>query len=250
MPGNLYDAAHSPEMACLLTVALILDRSAQHIERQMTLVEEHMGAGQSRMVRGYQEDIAKLGAEYRLPLLGLAFPALKRRPAAHVVELAELAHRLAEIDGIVDLYEICFNRILLVNLRNAIDPSADRMRMRGSRPEVAQAAVNVLATVAQQGHEDPTAAQAALDAGTALLGKWTASVKVDLKQKMTADILTKSLNLLLVLKGRQRRKLLRAICESAAHDGHLNIAEVDLIRVVCATLEYPLPPILVDDSCV
>jgi hypothetical protein len=42
--------------------------------------------------------------------------------------------------------------------------------------------------------------------------------------------------------------LLLAICETAAHDGRLSVPEGELIRVICATLDCPLPPILGDDS--
>jgi len=58
------------------------------------------------------------------------------------------------------------------------------------------------------------------------------------------------MDVLLGLNGKGRRTLLLAICETAAHDGRLSVAEGELIRVICATLDCPLPPILVDDSCV
>jgi hypothetical protein len=73
-----------------------------------------------------------------------------------------------------------------------------------------QAAVNVLATVAQQGHEDPAEAQAALDAGKALLGKGMAGAEIDVTQKITVGILDQSLDVLFGLNGESRRKLLLA----------------------------------------
>ena len=115
---------------------------------------------------------------------------------------------------------------------------------------MAQAAINVVAIVAQNGHEDPAEAQVALNAGTALLGKWAVNARIDSKRKLTVDTLDKSLDLLLQVNGKGRRILLLAICEAAAHDGRLNVAEGELIRVICAMLDCPLPPILVDDSFV
>jgi Zn-dependent protease with chaperone function len=250
IPEDLYSAAHSVGQSYLLTLALILDRSGHHLEHQMNLLEEHMGVELTGLLRNYQERVTQIDAEYRLPLLELAFPALKRRPAVQLVELTELANRLVQSDGEIDLYEFCFYRILLLNLGHALDPLGDSTRRRGSRLEVAQAAVNVVAIVAQNGHKDPAEAQAALDAGTALLGKWAANARIDSKQELTADALDKSLDLLLQVNGKGRRKLLLAICEAAAHDGRLNATEGELIRVICATLDCPMPPILVDDSSV
>jgi len=246
IPEDLYSAAHSVGQSYLLALALILDRSGQHLEHQMSLLEEHLGVELVGLLRGYHEQLMQIGAEYRLPLLELAFPALKRRPAVQLVELTELANRLVQSDGQIDLYEFCFYRILLLNVGNAIHPLGDTTRRRGSRLEVSQAALVLVAIVAQNGHEDPADAQAALDAGVALLGKRAAGVKIHSTQEFSADVLDKSLDLLLQVNGKGRRKLLLAICEAAAHDGRVNVAEGELIRVVCAALDCPLPPILTD----
>lgn len=248
IPDDLYVAAHSINFSYMLTLALILDRSGEHIERQMILVEEHLGKQQAGLVRGYQADVSNMGADFRLPLLELVFPALKRRPAAQLVELVGLADRLVKIDGAVDLYEFCFYRTLRHNLMHALNPSGDGARRRGSRFEVAQAAANVLTIVAQNGHENVAEARLALDAGKARLGKQAAGVDSDLERTITADILDQSLNFLSGLNGRGRRKLIRAICETATHDTHLSVAEGELIRVVCASLHCPLPPILADNK--
>ena len=42
IPDVLYDAAHAPEEAFLLTVALVLDE--QHAKRQLHVIEEQLGA--------------------------------------------------------------------------------------------------------------------------------------------------------------------------------------------------------------
>ena len=89
---------------------------------------------------------------------------------------------------------------------------------------------------------------AALDAGRAVLGQLVAGAHIDLQQTITIDILDGSLNILLTLNGDERRNVVLAICETAAHDGRFEVAERELIRVVCASLDCPLPPILVADS--
>jgi hypothetical protein len=102
----------------------------------------------------------------------------------------------------------------------------------------------VVAIVAQRGYKE----EAALDAGLAILGKWVVNAKMDSNQKISIDTLDTSLDILQQVDGKSRRTLLLAICEVAAHDGDLNVAEGELIRVVCASLDCPLPPILVANS--
>ena len=244
IPENLDDAAHSTGRAYLLTLALILDRSGTHVERQLGLIEERMGEERTRLVRSYYRELQASGEEFRLPLLEISFPALKLRPATQLGFLIELASRLIEIDGKVDLYEYCFYRILTINLGQALDPSPRRAAGRASKRELRQAAVNMLAIVADHGHDDATQGQAAFEAGARILGEWASGVKIEPRREYTVDILNHSLDILRRLNNKGRHKLLRAVSEVADHDQHLTVGEAELIRVICATLDCPLPPIL------
>ena len=82
IPETLYDAAHSSELAYLLTLALVLDRSGVSLGRQWSLLEERMGSERTRMIRGYYEELATIGAEYRLPLLEVGLPGPQTPPDA------------------------------------------------------------------------------------------------------------------------------------------------------------------------
>jgi len=181
-------------------------------------------------------------------MLEILFPTLKLRPAAQLEFLIELASRLIQIDGKVDLYEFCFYRILTTSLGQAVDPSGRRGRGRAPKRELRQAAVNMLAIVADHGNDDKAKGQAAFDAGAAILGKWAAAVDIEPKREYTVDILNHSLDILSKLNNKGRQKLLRAVSEVAGHDQRLTVAEAELIRVICATLDCPLPPILVANS--
>ncbi len=244
IPENLDEAAHSTGRAYLLTLALILDRSGTHVERQLGLIEERMGEERTRLVRSYYRELQASGEEFRLPLLEISFPALKLRPAAQLGFLIELASRLIEIDGKVDLYEYCFYRILTINLGQALDPLPRRAAGRASKRELRQAAVNMLAIVADHGQDDATQSQAAFEAGARILGEWASAVKIEPRREYTVDILNHSLDILRRLNNKGRHKLLRAVSEVADHDQHLTVGEAELIRVICATLDCPLPPIL------
>ena len=90
----------------------------------------------------------------------------------------------------------------------------------------------------------PTMRRPALDAGLAVFGNWAKGVKIESKPDYTVAILDHSLDALMTLSGKSRLKLMRAISEIAAHKDDLSVAEAELIRAICATLDYPLPPIL------
>jgi len=245
IPESLYAAAHSADFAYLLTIALILDRTGRNVERQLVLAREQLGAERAKLLRRYYDDLADTGAEYRLPLLAVAFPALKLRPSQELSFLVSLATRMIEVDGEIDLYEYCFYRILMSNLGQAIDPTGRRSATRARRRKLQSAAIDLLRVLADYGHDSEAHSASAFEAGRATLGKWAQEYGYESDRKLTVTVLDRSLDVLLGLNSKGKETLLRAISITAAHDRKLAVPEAELIRAVCATLNYPLPPILV-----
>jgi len=245
IPVSLYDAAHSSELAFLLTIALILDHTGRVVDRQLALAREQLGVERSRILRRFYDELASTGAEYRLPLLEIAFPALKLRPNQELSYLVSLATRLIEVDGEIDLYEFCFYRILMSNLGQAVDPPGRRRATRSRRPELRKSVIELLGVLADYGHDDEAQRIAAFETGIKPLGGWAQEHEYSSDRKYTVSVLNHSLDVLLGLNSKGKESLLRAISATAGYDGKLTITEAELIRAVCATLNYPLPPILV-----
>ena len=248
IPEALYDAAHSHELAYLLTVALVLDSSGRDLDRQLSLAEERLGAKRVQLIRQYYDEISNIGPEYRLPLMEIAFPALKRRPIPQLSYLIDLAKRLIDVDGEIDLYEYCFYRILISNLGQAIDPSSRQKHRRGIREPVRRAAVDLLRIVARHGHEDTGEARRAFDAGAASFGDWGRKFDFDDDSGTSVAVLDQSLEMLLALNGDGKQMLLEAITVVVMSDKTLSVTEAELIRAICASLDCPLPPILVENA--
>lgn len=245
IPEDLYDAAHSTELVYLLAVALVLDRSGNVTDRQLALVQEQLGQQRAQIVRRYYDELAKIGAEFRLPLLEIAFPALKQRPAEGLSYLISLTARLIEVDGEIDLFEFCFYRIMMTNLDRAINPGGKTKARRHKRRELRLAASNLLRILADYGHDTDEDRISAFGAGQATLGTWALNEEFKSDRDYTIRILNHSLDVLCGLNSKGQASLLRAISATARHDGKLTIPEAELIRAVCSTLDYPLPPIIV-----
>jgi hypothetical protein len=178
-------------------------------------------------------------------LLEIAFPALKLRPVQEISYLLSLTARLIEVDGEIDLFEFCFYRIMMSNLGRAIDPSGKRSAYRSKRHELRSAALDLLRVLADYGHDTDEDRMAAFKAGQATLGAWALDEKSEFDRDYTVNILNRSLDVLAGLRSKGQAALLRAISATAGHDGKLSMPEAELIRAVCSTLDYPLPPILV-----
>ena len=244
IPPEIYDAAHSPEQAWILTLALALDRNALHPEHQLRFVNEQLGVERGEQVRRYFRQISKIGAGYRLPILEIAFPALKRRPVPQLEYLLDLVRRIIELDGDVDLYEYCFYRVLTIRLEQAEDPSGRRKGHRSTKKAVRQAAIDLLRTVARHGHSSKEARANAFRAGVAEFGQWAGDAQYRDETLQTVPVLERSLNVLERTNSAGRKSLLQAVGKTVSHDGKLSVPEAELLRAICASLDCPLPPIL------
>jgi Zn-dependent protease with chaperone function len=244
IPEALYDAAHSAELAYLLVIALIIDRGHEHRDRQLRLAEEQLGGERARIVARLHDEVSSMSADYRLPLLEITFPALKLRPVAQLEYLVELAGRLIDVDGQVDLYEYCFYRVLRISLGQAVNPAQSPGPRRKARHELRQAAIDLLTVVADYGHDDAASSEDAFNAGKAYFGKWAQKYSYQSKQHYTLRALERSLDLLTALNGKGRQLILKAVTTVVVHDGNVTANETGLIRAICASLDVPLPPLI------
>lgn len=245
IPQSLYDAAHSSDFAYLVAIALVLDRSGKVVDRQLAVAREQLGQQRAKLLQRFYEELSVTGAEYRLPLLEIAFPALKQRPTQELSYLVSMTTRMIEIDGEIDLYEYCFHRILMSNLGQAVDPTGRRAAKRSNRRTLQSAAIDLLRILANYGHDNAKAREAAFRAGLNTLGPWAQDYDYAADRSAAVEVLDHSLDVLLGLNAKGQESLMHAISTTAASDGELAVTEAELIRAVCATLNYPLPPILV-----
>jgi Zn-dependent protease with chaperone function len=245
IPESLHSAAQSVDFAYLLTIALVLDRSGKIVERQLAIAREQLGAERANLVRRFYDELATIGTEYRLPLLEIAFPALKQRPPQALSYVLSVTTRMIETDGEIDLYEFCFHRILTSKLGRAADLDRRPPRRRPRRSQLRSAVIALLRILADYGHESDEASRAAFRAGIGALGEWARDFEYAPNDQHTISVLDDCLDLLEKLNPKGKESLLRAITATATHDTRLTVTETELIRAVCATLDYPLPPILV-----
>jgi hypothetical protein len=248
IPSPLYQSAHSPDGALFLAIALAIGDDQATAGRQLHLVRERLGRERGAVVEDYYRQVLEAGAEYRLALLEISFPLLRNRPAQQLEFLIELVRSLLQMDGRISLSEYCYFRVLKSHLGQAISPRAREPRNRVGKRKAQSAAITLISIIAEQGNDDPQAQQRAREAGLQQFGSWvdvaSDAVIGAADSSTTIEQLEQSLDTLSQINPAGRQTLLKAVTETITHDGSLSLAEAELLRTICASLNCPLPPLM------
>lgn len=239
LPDEIVQAAHSREASLLLVLALALADDESTRARQLALLDSQLGATRASLCRRLRDDVARLDASLKLPMLELAVPALKQRPAVELDYLFELLARLASVDAEPRLFDWVLVRALAAYLGRETLADHDAARV----PNESAALATVLATVAAYGHDDAQAAAGACRAGWATLGaagERHARDAVPAGKDLRA--LDTALGKLAALKPSAKRKVLLAVLATIRHDHTVTLAETELFRAIAAVLDCPIPP--------
>jgi hypothetical protein len=176
----------------------------------------------------------------RLPLVSLAFPALKQLPEGRQQSLLRALDGLVNVDGRVDLNEYCLVRMLRIQLLEARRPRRTPIDGRKKLPACRDSLILVSTIVAAAGCSDEASARRAwlLAMQQAFPGETIAwSPPVAAWQAPFERALDDLDGLSPVAKELVIQSLLRAI----EADGQVSVEEAELLRLICASLHCPVP---------
>ena len=239
IPASLRGRLASPEGAqqVMFALAIVGDEASRRVKLEM--VRERRGEETARAVQGaYDEALAAgLGRAHALPLVGIALPVLKALKQSARDALVEDVAKVVEADGRVTLGEFVLSTMLRQRLREGAGrPVASKYRSVG---EVGDDARVVLSLVAHAALAETGAAYAK---GADYLGL---NVREALPtSQLSTRRVSASLENLRLLAPLTKPRVIKACLEVASADGIITLAQAELVRMVAATLDCPLPPVL------
>jgi len=234
--------ARDPAHARSLILALLLDPEPALRARQLSAIEKPLGTESSRAIAAVYPQIAGLDAALRLPLAEIAFPALRQRPRAELLQLVTAISVLSNTDGHVSMFEFCMGRMIRTLVADAMNPArvavAGGLKLSSCEIDV----THLLCAVAQGGNANEDAARRAFTVGRShALPQSNARY---LPGNNWPAVLDPALRTLDRLRAPGKELLLEALVKTVSHDGRITASEAELLRVVCASLHCPLPPLL------
>jgi Zn-dependent protease with chaperone function len=237
LPSRLREALHRADEAERAMFALGLEPDEATREIELEALAARRGAEFRSQVAELYVYAGGLARNHMLTLADLAVPAIKeQRQKARDAFLADFA-AMVEADRRVTLREFVLLTLLRQRLREgAGQPIPTQFR---KIEEVASDAQAVLSLVALSAQND---AGAAFAKGAAVLRfDWEAPLAA---QALTTARISASLERLRHLAPFAKPGILKACFEVAAADGVFRLPEAELVRMVAATLDCPVPPLL------
>ena len=242
IPETLRRAAHERDEVPALLFGLLMAPAGKVRERQQFELSSRLDERVVRQALDYADRLADLPRILCLPLAAMAMPALRRRPRAELEQFTDACYVLTHADGQVSLFEYSLGRLLGSHVKHVLDPAGSSKPSTRRLADASAAAIEVMAVLAQAGHDDPAAAMCAYLAGLARVFP-----RLNSPYRPPADPLSaldEALPKLDEVEPLGKELLLEGLVAAVSHDGRICVAEAELLRAICATLRCPLPPML------
>ncbi len=239
MPPALIEAAHAREGSFLLIIALALQADPGDQAAQLALLRKRLGEQRTSYCARLSQSLSEAGVAVRLPLLEMAFPRVKDRPASQLDFLLTLINELTNLDNHLEPFELALARTLETYLRDQPGFQRQHKTVLPGGPEIEKATIDLVATLAAYSHSDPQQTQIALARGLATL---TSEPNQNVQPERDLQILDAAMTTLAAAPLKARRRALIAAYASITADDHINLPEGELFRAIAAVLGCPLPP--------
>lgn len=243
LPPALSAAAHDRAAAPALVLALLLDHTPATASAQHAVVANALGTDLASRMRALHSALHGLHAGLRLPLAATAFPALRGNPRPLLRTLVNTIDAMVHVQGRVGLFAYCLARLLRTQVIEALDPSAHASFGRRRVGSVRQEFCTLLSVVAWAGSDGVRA-----QAQRAYLAGLQRVLPSDHLPYQPPDDGVQALDrvwpVLDALDPLAKQVLVEALTATIALDGRVNVAEAELLRLVCGVLHCPLPALL------
>ncbi|NUR73099.1 MAG: M48 family metallopeptidase [Hamadaea sp.] len=241
IPADVLSRARDPRTVAPLTLGLLMAEDASARDAQYRTLQEKVGLRIADAALAEANELSTLAPAHRLPLAEIAFPALRSLATADQQAILGAVFALIHADGRITVFEYCLSRLLLDQLQESMSPKSGWREPSRTLANTTDAALILLAVLAQAGAVSSTRAQSAFDAGVAVLlpGKQAEYVAPP-RGIVELESVWASLD---GLVPDDKSRLVQAIVAVIASDGTVTVAEGELLRTVCSLLHCPLPPL-------
>jgi Zn-dependent protease with chaperone function/uncharacterized tellurite resistance protein B-like protein len=243
LPAELRETLRDPAHAPAAVAALLAAPKDEILEQQLQALRTAGLADMAEPVRAAARLTRGLNVAFHLPVIDLALPVLKAAPEEARKALLGTLQTLAYADRRVSLHEFVVLALMRYQLAPAPEPAAGRKRVA----DIASDASILIAVIAHAGtRSDAEGARSealdkALAAGAAELGIDAGAAR---NASLSLEAVSGALEAARELAPLEKARLVKGLFAAVTADGVIRVAEAELMRLVGAVLDCPLPPLI------
>jgi len=243
LPQGLRERMQTADGASAAVVALLFAPKGSVMQEQLAAARAAGAAQLADAAAALAKDLRGLGPALQLPLIDLALPAIKSAPAQARDELLQALEAVIHADRRVSLHEFVVLTLMRRQLGQRPAAAAPKFKAIGdARAEIVLLLSLVAYAGCRPGAEGEREFAAAFRAGAAEMGLGDASPVG--RSAIQLDTAGAALERLRGLAPLPKAVLVRGLFGAVTTDGTIRVIEAELLRMVGAVLECPLPPLL------
>ncbi len=243
LPPPLVEARSTPVGAVAIVYLLLLDSDKKERTKQARIIQQQAGSSVQQQTQRLWKLIRRLDNRFRLPLMDLVVPTLRRLTEEQFEEFQVITDQLIHADGQVSFREFILQRLVLHHLNIAFG-KADRKSVQfRSFSGVSRDIENVLSAVTYAAERDTHSTSEAFRAGRDHLPK-TIRDRISLRPSDRWDfqMIGASLERLSMAAPRIKKSVIDACAHIALFDDVVSTDEVAILRAIGENLDVPMPP--------
>ncbi len=243
LPAGLRERMQNADGACAAVIALLLAPRDSVMEEQLAAARAAGAARLADAAGAIAKELRGLGPAFHLPVIDLALPAIKSAPADARSELLKALEAVIHADRRVSLHEFVVLTLMRSQLGQPLAAAASKFKtIADARAEIVLLLSLVAYAGCRPGAEGEREFAAAFRAGATEMGLGDASpVSRDAIQLDAAGAALENLRGLAPLP---KAELVKGLFAAVTADGTIRVIEAELMRMVGAVLDCPLPPLL------
>lgn len=235
LPAALGEAAREPMEAILLIFALLLSPKPKIRATQLERLQRY-----AEPTRRLAALVSPLPVTFRLPLVSLAVPTLKRLSPKQYEEFSHCMEMLVACDKEIDLFEYTLRTIISRNL----DPVSPQPMQYYSLRVLVPECVVLVSALARVGHADVAGANRAFELGMNTLGPEASGLQLLSLDQCGIGHIDQVLVRLAQASAGIKKRVLHACAYAVAADNVIQAEEAELLRAIAETLDCPTPPFI------
>jgi Zn-dependent protease with chaperone function len=242
LPAALRETVRNADGACAVLLALLLAPKEEVMAQQLQALETAGLAELAQRAAAAAPLTRNLSPAFHLPVIDLALPAVKGAPDEAKTALLAGIEAVINADRRIELHEF----VVLTLVRHQLAAPERRQPASLKLAHLREHAAVLLSLVAHAGTRPDAAGpraealQSAMQAGADAMG----DITLPQYHQLSFEQADAALAALKQLAPMQKALLMRGLFAAVTADGVIRVAEAELMRLVGAVLECPLPPLL------